>query len=388
MRRQHIAIGISLCFLILSILLVQQNRVAAEGVNERVVTIYDGNREQTLVTTASTVKDALERAKVSVGQHDAVEPRLESKLVAQNYNINVYRARPVVVVDGEQRVNVMSPHKSARQVVESANMSLYPEDGVAIERVDGIESAAIAAQKIVIDRAKPINLVLFGVKTEIRTQAETVGELLNDKGVVLGEQDGMSMPASAPIITGMTLEIWRDGTQTITEEQEVKFSVRQIQDRDREIGFREVKTAGVNGRKIVTYEIEMKNGKEVSRKEVQSVVTSQPTEQIEVVGAKSRGGSPEENRLLGRQMMLAAGFSDDQWPCLDKLWTKESGWNHHADNPSSDAYGIPQALPGNKMGAGWESDPEVQIRWGLGYVKGRYGSPCGAWNAFLSKGWY
>lgn len=370
------------------ILLAQQNRVAADGINERVVTVYDGGQEQTFVTTASTVKEALKRAKVEVGKHDAVEPRAETQLVARNYSINVYRARPVVVVDGEKRISTMSPHKSARQVVEKTGIELHPEDQVAIDRVDTIETESIAAQKITIDRATPFTLVLFGAKTEIRTQSKTVAAFLKEKGISLGSQDGMSMKSSQAITSGMVLEIWRDGKQTVTEEQEVKFSVRQIQDRDRAIGFKEIKTPGANGRKVVTYEIDMRNGREVSRKELQTVVTVQPTEQVEVVGAKSSGGSPAENKILGKQMMLAAGFNETEWPCLERLWTKESGWNHLASNRSSGAHGIPQALPGSKMGPGWESDPEVQIRWGLGYIKGRYSTPCGAWNAFLSKGWY
>lgn len=67
---------------------------------------------------------------------------------------------------------------------------------------------------------------------------------------------------------------------------------------------------------------------------------------------------------------------------------EESGWRVHADNPGSDAYGIPQALPGSKMGRGWRHDGYVQIRWGLRYIEGRYGSPCVALNAKHSKGWY
>ena len=62
---------------------------------------------------------------------------------------------------------------------------------------------------------------------------------------------------------------------------------------------------------------------------------------------------------------------------------RESGWNVYADNPSSSAYGIPQALPGSKMasaGADWATNPVTQIRWGLGYIQDRYGSPCGAWG--------
>lgn len=97
------------------------------------------------------------------------------------------------------------------------------------------------------------------------------------------------------------------------------------------------------------------------------------------------------NRALGHDMMLTAGYAEDQWPCLDALWTRESGWGTYAANPSSGAYGIPQALPGSKMataGADWQTNPATQIQWGLSYIRSRYGSPCGAWSHSQTYGWY
>jgi len=97
------------------------------------------------------------------------------------------------------------------------------------------------------------------------------------------------------------------------------------------------------------------------------------------------------NRAIGCTLMLEVGFKLDQFPCLDKLFKKESGWNHRASNSGSGAYGIPQALPGNKMakfGADWKTNPATQIEWGLDYIKGRYSTPCGAWSHSQSTGWY
>ena len=82
---------------------------------------------------------------------------------------------------------------------------------------------------------------------------------------------------------------------------------------------------------------------------------------------------------------------DRQFYCLDKLFNRESGWNTYATNPSSGAYGIPQALPASKMasaGADWKTNPFTQVRWGLNYIANRYGSPCGAWAHSQSVGWY
>ena len=97
------------------------------------------------------------------------------------------------------------------------------------------------------------------------------------------------------------------------------------------------------------------------------------------------------NRAIGCALMLKDGFDIDQFPCLNKLWTKESNWRTTASNSSSGAYGIPQALPGSKMGSvadDWRTNPATQIKWGLGYIEGRYGSPCEAWSHSQSSGWY
>jgi hypothetical protein len=101
--------------------------------------------------------------------------------------------------------------------------------------------------------------------------------------------------------------------------------------------------------------------------------------------------SAEDPRTIARALLAEFGFSADQFSCLDSLWTSESGWRVNADNPSSSAYGIPQALPGSKMssfGADWATNPITQIRWGLDYISSRYGSPCSAWSFKAGRGWY
>lgn len=99
----------------------------------------------------------------------------------------------------------------------------------------------------------------------------------------------------------------------------------------------------------------------------------------------------ERNRVLAVALLNGRGWSDRQWRCLDRLWTRESHWNHQARNRWSGAYGIPQALPARKMrsaGADWRSSPVTQITWGLGYIARRYGAPCGAWSHAEAAGWY
>ena len=85
------------------------------------------------------------------------------------------------------------------------------------------------------------------------------------------------------------------------------------------------------------------------------------------------------------------GWGARQFTPLNSLWNRESGSNKYAANPYSSAYGIPQTVPGSKMasaGPHWQTNASTQIRWGLGYIKSRYGSPAGAWAHELAYGWY
>ncbi|MFG1928137.1 hypothetical protein [Cryptosporangium sp. NPDC048952] len=102
-------------------------------------------------------------------------------------------------------------------------------------------------------------------------------------------------------------------------------------------------------------------------------------------------GSYSGNKKTGCSLLSEFGFATSQMSCLEKLWDKESTWRETAKNPSSGAYGIPQALPASKMASvasDYLTNPATQIRWGLGYIKGRYSTPCGAWSHSQANGWY
>lgn len=117
---------------------------------------------------------------------------------------------------------------------------------------------------------------------------------------------------------------------------------------------------------------------------------------------KTEKKSTSPKVVTGRYMSIARGreiakayarsrLSSGQYSCLVTLWNHESGWNYRDLNRSSGAYGIPQALPGSKMasaGEDWRTNPITQVKWGLGYIHGRYGTPCGAWRFFQGHNWY
>lgn len=315
--------------MIFVMLLVMFGLMAATGVKaatraapngQRLIIVHDNGTDKAVVTTASTLSQAFKEASIRVDKSDLVEPGLNDTLVAKTYEVNIYRARPVTIVDGSVRQRVMSPYRTARQIVASAGMTLRTEDLAVMTATTNIVRDGAGIQ-LTISRATPFTLVMYGKKVQAYTQAKSVADMLKEKNIKLAAADSLSVPATSPLTSGMTVELWRNGKQTITEEQPIAFSTEQIQDADRPAGYRVVKTPGVTGKKTVTYEVDMRNGNEISRTEIQSIVTVQPQKQVETVGTKP-------------------SFNGDFAAALAKLRSCEGGYNSW--NPAGPYYGAYQ----------------------------------------------
>ena len=273
--------------LMLSFIFVGTVRAASaqESRDGRLITFHDRGSERVILTHAKTVEGALSSAKLSLGKNDIVEPRLDSELIATDYAINIYRARPVVVVDGAVRQKIMTAAQTPQTIAADAGITLHAEDEATLTSSQDIV-ADNAGVVLTIARATRFTLQLYGTPTVAYSHAPTVGAMLKQKGITLESSDTLSVNKDSLLVAGMTVALWRDGTQTATVDEEVKYPVRKIQDTDRPIGYHAVKTPGVNGKKSVVYEITAKAGRETSRKVIQSVITEEPKEQIEIVGVK------------------------------------------------------------------------------------------------------
>jgi len=139
--------------------------------------------------------------------------------------------------------------------------------------------------------------------------------------------------------------------------------------------------------------------KKVSRSRVQTATYIPPAnEKPRPVNGQRKCESWEDwtkpcgkNQRIGYDLASDRGWTGRQWVCLKKLWYRESGWSKNSGSPDGGAFGIPQALPGSKMasaGSDWRTNAATQIKWGLGYISGRYGSPCSAYAHWQSHSWY
>lgn len=279
---------------------LSQNTYAASD-KGRLITVYDRGLEQVFLSEAENVEEALVEAGFELDSRDAVEPAREEALVATDYKINIYRARPVTVVDGAMRQKVMTPFQTPERIAADAGVELYPEDIVEIGQSDDLLNDGAGLQ-LTVDRAVEFTFDLYGKKTKVRTQAGTVGEMLKEKDITLGANDKVFPATSAKITADTKVRVWREGVQTITVDEDIDFEVEKIQDADREIGYREVKTPGVKGERTVTYEVKIENGKEVSRKEIASITIKPAVKQVEIVGAKSNYSDSLEEWLYALRM--------------------------------------------------------------------------------------
>ena len=352
---------------------------------QRLMSVYDKGVEKTIITRAKTVREALKAARIEVDERrDVVEPALNEELVASSYNVNIFRARPVTVVDGQARIRLTTAEQTPAAIAEAAGIKLYSEDIVDIHAAENVVASGTNAV-LTIKRATPLQLNLYGSLAEVRTHAKTVGALLKEKHVQLASNDTVSLPLEAPITSGMRLDVWRNGKQTITTDEDVAFPVETVRDANRETGHKEVKEAGEKGRRTVTYEIEVQNGKEVSRREIASQVIKQPKKQVEIIGTKN-AAMPYTGGGNKDQWLSSSNIPRDQWGYAEWLVQKESGWNPNARNQSG-ACGLAQALPCSKV-PGNPLNPVDSLNWMHGYVMGRYGSWEKAVAHSKARGWY
>lgn len=260
----------------------------AQSRNNRLITVYDHGITSTFVTSADTLSDALKDADITLDPHDSVEPALSSKLIAPEYQVNIYRARPVVVVDGSTRIRTVSARQTPQQIADDAGIVLQDKDTAKITQGDNIlnDGPSIVLN---ITRATPFILDLYGKKITLRSQQKTVGDMLREQQITLGANDYLSVDMSAPLVANMDIRIWREGIQTISLDEEIAPSKRIVYDVNQPLGYRAIQTQGTVGVRSVTYQIEIREGNEISRKQLASVVSREPSEQIDIIGLRNDG---------------------------------------------------------------------------------------------------
>lgn len=362
------------------------HKAHAEGpaiaADEHVVTLHDDGVDKGFITKAKTLREAFADAGIRLDVNDRTEPGLDEELVAGSYEVNIYRARPVIIRAGDTETKVITAYRTGHQIAEQAGIQLHAEDEATLNRSQDVITDG-AAEILTINYATPFTFVFYGKTIQAYSQEKTVGDMLKAKGITPADNDTLTPGADTPLTAGMTIQLWKNGEQTVTVDEDIPFETEQIQDANRDKGYKELKTPGVNGKKTVTYKIVMQNGKEVSRQAVNSVIVKEATKQIEVIGTKVSlpAGSHTD-------WMAAAGVAPSDYGYVDFIFSHESGWRPDAVSPNG-YYGLGQTNLAKLSGAcpNWQNDPVCQIRLFTSYAS-RYGGWQGSYNFWVSHHWW
>ena len=281
---------LTLMFLVASVCVVGLDHSvhAQDNGDKHLLTVYDRGTKQVFLTKEKTLSSAMKAKNIALDAHDTVEPSIHEELVAPAYQVNIYRARPVIVVDGAIRLKTVSPYQTAQQIAKDVGITVYDEDTTTLLPLTDFVGDGAGLQ-LTITRATALTLDLYGKKTEVHTQTKTVAAMLKEKKINLGVNDRISVPLDTPISAGMEVRITREGKQTVAIDEAIPSPSQIVYDADRPIGYRVVQIPGTPGSQSVTYELEVKDGVEIARVEIARIVTRSPTTQTEVIGIRNDG---------------------------------------------------------------------------------------------------
>lgn len=389
--RHHPFVVPVLTFLVLFIFtliaFVNFNATTIGPADARVVNLFVDGRSQTLPTRARTVEDLLQRLDISVGDGDVVEPKISTEILSDNFTVNVYRARPITIVDGETKIIAMSAAQSPRGIVNDSGIKLHPEDLVQAEVPDDVIKEGTVTEKLVVSRSIPVKLVLFGTPYDIRTRANTVSELMSDKQI--NEQDVTVFPdRNTKLKENSVVFVTSPGKKIITTEEDIPAGEETVDDPALESGQTKIKEKGQIGKKVVIYEVDKNNTKK--KKVLQTIIATKPIKRVIAHGTKTP--EPTAIALTGSkaEWMRAAGIDPSQYQYADYIIGRESGWNP-ASVSANRCIGLGQKCDASSLISAcpnWQSDPVCQLRHFSGYANGRYGSWQGAYGAWQAQGWW
>ncbi|MDR1355282.1 MAG: G5 domain-containing protein [Propionibacteriaceae bacterium] len=240
--------------------------------------------------------------------------------------------------------------------------------------------------------AKYVELKVDGATHHFSTLATDVAEVLAERGITLRETDLLNMTPNTAIVDGIRIVVQRVELRTETKTDAIAFGINRRYTSALAPGETRILTAGTPGVNTSTWQVTYVDDVETSRELLSEVMSQEPIlEQLEV-GVGSVGNiTPNSAQDIANTLVAQQGWDNTEFQCLVLLWQRESNWRVNAENQWSGAYGIPQALPGDKMaqfGDDWRTNPETQIKWGLNYIARRYSTPCGAWEFFQNNSWY
>jgi uncharacterized protein YabE (DUF348 family) len=349
-----------------------------EAAQSRVVIVSHDGTTQTVPSTQPTVGALLHKLHIQVHKGDVVEPSAVTAINQDDFHINVYRGRPVEILDDGHKTFSFSAATTPRSIASQVGTKLHAEDQLKLIPTQNFIKDTAIGERVVIDRATPVEVNLYGHDTELRTQAKTVGDLLQEKHITLSKGAIVKPAKTSPIKPHMHIFILRKGAKVKTVSKKIDMPTKVIHDKHLSFGTHAVRQEGSPGKELITYKITTKNGKPVKKEIIQKVVVKKPVEKIVAKGI----ATPPPGDVKGDITYWANHYGVSPSYMLS-IARCESRFNPRAKNPSG-ATGLFQFKPGtfhrSAAGAGIPDasiyDANAQARAAAWHVS-KYGG--GAW---------
>src|SRR3989344_2153380 len=370
--------GLILGFIIVGAALLGGNGKTLRPSDAHVVFLFDKGDRQVIDTKAKTVGEMIGKLPLNLIAEDVVEPSLDTPIPEDNFRVNIYRARPVTVVDKGNKAVTLTAQKSPRVVAQNAGLALQSEDLASFDQ--GSLREGVIGEKVIISRATAVDLNLYGAHLTAYTQAKTVKEFLAEKQIELQEGETVQPEEKTPITSNLPIFVLKKDAKIVTEEAPIPPPEQVVNDPSLSFGTTVVRQKGSPGKKVITYILQTDSSdKEISRQVLHEVKLQEPVPQITARG--STVAVPSDKISL----LSAAGIAPGDHAASHYIISRESNWRPGAAT-SSGASGLCQALPGSKMasaGSDWQTNPITQLRWCSGCARDRYGGWGGAYNFWL-----
>ena len=363
----------------------------------KIVIISHDHIQQTVPSREATVGTLLTKLNIQLHEGDVVEPVQSSSIDQDQFRINIYRAVPVQIVDGNKKTFTFSAATTGRSIAARANAVVFAEDAVSVDPVQNFLKSGVIGQQVVIDRAIPVNLNLYGTPLALRTHADTVGDLMKQKNITLAKDDQVTPSQDTPLTSNTMIFVTRNGIKIESVTETIAMPIQTIQDPGLAYGTSAIRQKGSAGSRIITYQNNLQNGIAVSRSVLQTVVTQPAVTQIVVTGTSLSGIKGD---------MALAGIAPSDYMYVDYIVSHESGWcptkaqgqyggcpPYAGFVPTTGGYGLCQSTPGSKMasaGADWATNPVTQLRWCSTYAhQAKFGGGwAGAYQYWLAHHWW
>lgn len=327
----------------------------ADDVHAVKVTV-DG-KTKILPTRAKSVGELLKSMNITIKPDDVVEPARDAPITGDKFSINIYYSRPVTIVDNDNKPIVANiAERRPSEIAKKAGLKLYPEDKIEVSSTNDPLGSGIVGDRIVIDRATPIKLSLYGVTYDVRTQADTVAGMAKERGINYDKSSILPSPETRLKANDLVF-ITEPGKQIATVDEAIAQKIEYVDSTDLSIGSTKVREEGAPGKKVVIYEV----AKDGSKKPLQEIIVLQPVRKL-----VARGAKPNQD----------AKFDGDFAGALARLRSCEGGYT--SINKAGGYYGAYQFDIGTWNNYG-------------GYLNAAQAPPAvqdqKAWETYQRRGW-